>query len=98
MNSVAGDRAADPINLAAVMTSTCGGIGWGGGGAEGQYLFKLITRGCRGCVYVCTYLCLVYSACVRRQLWERGHVIMCTSAGGCAKLWSLLTPAVQTRV
>lgn len=30
MNMVAGDKPADPINLAAVMTSTCGGIGWGG--------------------------------------------------------------------
>lgn len=48
MNAVAGDKPADPVNLAAVMTSTCGGIRWGR--AEGQYLFKLITRGCRGCV------------------------------------------------
>lgn len=35
------------------MTSTCGGIRRGR--AEGQYLFKLITMGWRGCVYACVH-------------------------------------------
>lgn len=79
MNAVAGDKPADPVNLAAVMTSTCGGIRWGK--AEGQYLFKLITRGCRGCV--CVRICVLFMVHVcecnfgREDMWE--STIMYTS-------------------
>lgn len=59
------------------MTSTCGGIRWGR--AEGQYLFKLITSGCKACVYVHTYLCLVFivHTCGKEDMW--GSVIVYAS-------------------
>lgn len=58
------DKPGDPVNLAAVMTSTCGSIRRGR--AEGQYLFKLITGGWRGCecAYMFVFAVLFIRACV----------------------------------
>lgn len=59
------------------MTSTCGSIRWGR--AEGQYLFKLITRGRKACVCVHTYSCLVFIVhmCGKEDKW--GSMIVYTS-------------------